>query len=561
MIRWLGIISVAPGLLLVHLTPDRLEAAYTVLAIAIFYNGAVQYLIPRRPSWFINGYATAVGDALLNIGLVQAGGGFASPFYYILFTVTISAAMRYGYGPALAMAVCFISLDVGEHLSNVSELDGAVLFRSGFLAITALLAGYLREQAHLAEVALQDRLDQATLLNQSTAILGTSLEANVALHAVADAACRLFGGDCAVLQPGAPGVGADPAPVVVHHMREHCSVPHDELLRLTQRHAAQVTALPIDRRQVLLGSGHGVFLMALRSPVDANQSSTLGVALSMETTRSALAPDVLDSFRERCVLAVENATLYGTRKHLYEEVRRQAETLRDNEAQLRAVLSNVAEGILTTDELGSISSLNRAAEEVFGYSEPELLGQPFSRLLSGPTSSAVSSALSILQGWAAHVPTTVPREAVGQRRNGSTFPMEVAVSEMFVGERGQFIVCVRDITERKRAEAALEHQALHDLLTSLPNRMLLHDRLHQALLDNRHDSTPGWGRVRRGDAGHRPAQRDSSRRADSGGAGAPLRGGRTYLQDWREYRNCAQPAARHGGGSPPAARGCGNVPG
>ena len=58
LIRWVGIFSVAPGLLLVHLTPDRLEAAYTVLAIAIFYNSAVQYLMPVET----NGRRIAVDD-------------------------------------------------------------------------------------------------------------------------------------------------------------------------------------------------------------------------------------------------------------------------------------------------------------------------------------------------------------------------------------------------------------------------------------------------------------------------------------------------------------------
>src|SRR5437763_1003536 len=83
-----------------------------------------------------------------------------------------------------------------------------VRWLGGFLFITVVLAGYLREQAQRAEMALQERLRQANLLNEATATLGASLEFETVLHTVAAAAGHLFGGRCVVLQPATELDGA-----------------------------------------------------------------------------------------------------------------------------------------------------------------------------------------------------------------------------------------------------------------------------------------------------------------------------------------------------------------
>src|SRR2546423_1584419 len=104
-VRWLGIACLAPSLPLAHLPFDRLAAAYLVLIVATVYNAGLQHLMPRRPQWLANGYISTLGDALLDIAMVIVGGGFDSPFYFILFTVTLAAPIRYGYGPSLGVAL------------------------------------------------------------------------------------------------------------------------------------------------------------------------------------------------------------------------------------------------------------------------------------------------------------------------------------------------------------------------------------------------------------------------------------------------------------------------
>ena len=104
-VRWLGIACLAPVLLLAHLQFERLVAAYAVLIVASIYNAGLQRVMPRRPQSLANGYLSTLGDGLLDVAMVIVGGGFDSPFYFILFTVTLAAAMRYGYGPSLGVAL------------------------------------------------------------------------------------------------------------------------------------------------------------------------------------------------------------------------------------------------------------------------------------------------------------------------------------------------------------------------------------------------------------------------------------------------------------------------
>jgi diguanylate cyclase (GGDEF)-like protein len=199
-IRWFGVLLMVPTVQLIHLSQDRLVAAYVVLFVASVYNLFVQNMLLRRPGLFASGYVTTVGDGLLNVAMISLGGGFDGSFYLLLFTVTIASAMRYGYGPAAAVVMCFIGSDMIEALTTGKPLDGAFLLRSGFLALTGVLAGYLREQARHAQAALQEQLrrtEREALYDRLTGLPNRSLLLNRVDETIA--ATQRAGGSLALM--------------------------------------------------------------------------------------------------------------------------------------------------------------------------------------------------------------------------------------------------------------------------------------------------------------------------------------------------------------------------
>ncbi|WP_240374925.1 PAS domain S-box protein [Bacillus piscicola] len=125
------------------------------------------------------------------------------------------------------------------------------------------------------------------------------------------------------------------------------------------------------------------------------------------------------------------------------------------------VIDNVLDGIITIDRKGSIESFNPAAENIFKYAENEVIGKNVKMLMPEPYKSEHDSYIDnyVETGHARII--GIGREVVGKRKDGSTFPMDLAVSEFFMEDDIHFVGIVEDITERKETEAALE-KALRD---------------------------------------------------------------------------------------------------
>src|SRR5258706_14256201 len=170
-VRWCGIGLLAPVLPLTGLAFHQILSAYSVLVLPAIYNLVIARILRDRPSAVRSGYITTIGDGLLNIAMLSVGGGFSGPFYYILFTMTISAVMRYGYGPAMIVVGMYVGLDLARSIweqLGAPLKSGAFFFRSAFLMITTILAGYLRGEMRAAENALAPQLHQASTTKKST---------------------------------------------------------------------------------------------------------------------------------------------------------------------------------------------------------------------------------------------------------------------------------------------------------------------------------------------------------------------------------------------------------
>ena len=139
--------------------------------------------------------------------------------------------------------------------------------------------------------------------------------------------------------------------------------------------------------------------------------------------------------------------------------RKKAETqLRESEARTSAILAAALDAIIIIDATGTIESLNAATEKLFGYTEGEMVGQNVKMLMPAPNETEHEGDLPNYTGTALKKIIGIGREVVGLRKNGEMFPMDLAVSEVHTGGRRLVTAIVRDITERKRIERALQEK-------------------------------------------------------------------------------------------------------
>jgi two-component system sensor kinase FixL len=130
--------------------------------------------------------------------------------------------------------------------------------------------------------------------------------------------------------------------------------------------------------------------------------------------------------------------------------------LREREARLTSILSTVPDAIITIDESGLIESFSDAACRLFGYEAADVIGQNVKLLMPLPYREEHDSYIARYKATGEKRVIGTGRVVVGRRHDGTTFPMELAVGEAWVGERRFFTGFVRDITERHGAQQRLQ---------------------------------------------------------------------------------------------------------
>lgn len=158
------------------------------------------------------------------------------------------------------------------------------------------------------------------------------------------------------------------------------------------------------------------------------------------------------------------------------------EELEKSQRQLQAIIHNAMDGIIMIDEYGEIHGFNPAAEQIFGYSQQDVLGKNVALLMPEETRNEHDSYIArYIQTGIKRMIGKRGREVTALRKNGEQFPMEISVSEMVLGGLRYFIGITRDITERKLTEQKIAHLAHHDYLTGLPNRVLFLNNLEHSI--------------------------------------------------------------------------------
>ena len=126
------------------------------------------------------------------------------------------------------------------------------------------------------------------------------------------------------------------------------------------------------------------------------------------------------------------------------------------EAHLQSILDTVPEAMIVIDERGIIQSFSSAAERLFGCRAAEAIGQNVSTLMPAPYHENHDAYLQRYLNTGERRIIGIGRVVVGQRKDGSTFPMELAVGEMKSGDQRFFTGFIRDLTERQQTEARLQ---------------------------------------------------------------------------------------------------------
>jgi len=180
--------------------------------------------------------------------------------------------------------------------------------------------------------------------------------------------------------------------------------------------------------------------------------------------------------------------------------------LHDSATRIQTILNTAADGIISINERGMVETINPAGESLFGYAAAEILGKNIKMLMPEPYHSQHD-------GYLEHYLTTgearivgKSRDVLGRRKNGSTFPMYLAVNEMKLSGTLHFTGIVRDLTERKEYEQNLvvakeaaeqANQAKdsflatmsHEIRTPLTGMLGMLEVLSMTSLDHEQDTT------------------------------------------------------------------------
>ena len=224
-------------------------------------------------------------------------------------------------------------------------------------------------------------------------------------------------------------------------------------LQLTQDLARQRRVLWL-LAQVALGIG-GVSFMLSAAVAWAMQRAITGPLMRLAHAAQHVTETRDYTLRVGPAGKDEVGRLIDDFNQMLDQVKLRETALHDSAARLRAIVDTAVDGIITIDSRGHIESFNPAAEFIFGYSPDEVVGRNVSMLMPAPYRQEHDGYLTNYLSTGIKKIIGSGREVVGLRKDGTTFPMELAVSDMAIGDQRKFTGLVRDITARKRTESEL----------------------------------------------------------------------------------------------------------
>lgn len=150
-------------------------------------------------------------------------------------------------------------------------------------------------------------------------------------------------------------------------------------------------------------------------------------------------------------VGLEAAVLWVT-AYLVLRYRSSSRSLEDREQRLRALVATAVDGVIIIDANGTVQEYNPACEQLFGYGAEEVIGKNVKILMPPPYRDEHDEYLLRYRTTGNKRIIGIGREVEGQRKDGTTFPMELSVGEARPGEQRVFVGIIRDITAHKLAE-------------------------------------------------------------------------------------------------------------
>lgn len=149
--------------------------------------------------------------------------------------------------------------------------------------------------------------------------------------------------------------------------------------------------------------------------------------------------------------------LFGALRESNEKFEESNRILKDSEERIRAIVETAADGIITIDENDVVETFNPAAERMFSYDAVDVIGKDVSMLMTTPDFKANIG--DQMRYWHTNEESMDDgvHEVLGKQKDGTCFSMDLAVSEVHLGDKRLFTGIVHDITERKRTEQILSN--------------------------------------------------------------------------------------------------------
>jgi two-component system sensor kinase FixL len=196
----------------------------------------------------------------------------------------------------------------------------------------------------------------------------------------------------------------------------------------------------------LAGLGPGLLATAL----------SLGLSLYFFTTFPGLSEPEIVNAAVFALIGITMAWIGGRLQRTRMRAAASTEDLRAREAHLQSILDTVPDAMVVIDEHGVIQSFSSAAERLFGYEAAEVTGRNVKLLMPPPYRDNHDAYIDRYLTTGERRIIGIGRVVVGERKDGSTFPMELSVGEMKSRDQRFFTGFIRDLTERQQTEARLQ---------------------------------------------------------------------------------------------------------